>query len=78
MLVDSDDTIENNYLELLSMHDEDMVFIDVDRVDDKGNVLGIEYASKYKHLSKDELQRSQMTGRLPWGGKKVCQATTSY
>ena len=66
--VDADDTIERNYLELLSQHDEDLVFIDVDRVDGKGNVKGIEYMSTYKHLSKDELLRSQMTGRLPWGG----------
>ena len=66
--VDADDTIEQNYLELLSMHDEDLVFIDVDRVDDKGRVEGREYMSTYKHLSKDELLRSQMTGRLPWGG----------
>ena len=68
LFVDSDDTIEKKYLELLSNHDEDLVFIDVDRVDDKGNVVGIEYMSKYKNLNKDELLRSQMTGRLPWGG----------
>lgn len=66
--VDADDTVERNYLELLSKHDEDLVFIDVDMVDAKGNIVGIEYMSKYKHLSKDELLRSQMTGRLPWGG----------
>lgn len=66
--VDADDTVERNYLELLSKHDEDLVFIDVDRVDTKGNIVGIEYMSKYKNLSKDELLRSQMTGRLPWGG----------
>ena len=68
VFVDSDDSIEKDYLELLSNHDEDLVFIDVDRVDAKGNVVGIEYMSKYKHLCKDELLRSQMTGKLPWGG----------
>lgn len=68
--VDADDIIERNYLELLSQRDEDLVFIDVDRIDTKGNIVGIEYMSKYKHLSKDELLRSQMTGRLPWGGGK--------
>lgn len=68
VFVDSDDFIEPDYLALLSKHSEDLVFIDVDRVDSKGNVVGIEYMSKYKHLAKDELLRRQMTGRLPWGG----------
>lgn len=70
--MDADDTIEPNYMEQLSGHDEDLVFIDVDQTDDEGNVVGIEYMSKYKNLSKDELLRSQMTGRVAWGGKKVC------
>lgn len=72
VFVDADDTIERNYLELLSNHDEDLVFVDVNQTDCKGRILGTEYMSKYKNLSKDELLRSQMTGRLPWGGKKVC------
>ena len=70
MFVDADDTIEPNYMELLSGHNEDLVFIDVNQTDDEGNVVGIEYMSKYKNLSKDELLRSQMTGRLPWGGQE--------
>jgi len=72
VFVDSDDFIEPDYLALLSKHSEDLVFIDVDRVDSKGNVVGIEYMSKYKHLAKDELLRRQMTGRLPWGGVRKC------
>ena len=33
VFVDSDDMIEPDYMELLSKHNEDLVFIDVDRVD---------------------------------------------
>lgn len=73
IFVDSDDMIEPDYMELLSKHNEDLVFIDVDRVDEQGKVLGKEYLSKYKGLKKDEILRSQMTGRVAWGGgKKVC------
>lgn len=70
--MDADDTIEPNYMEQLSGHDEDFVFIDVDQTDGEGNVVGIGYMSKYKNLSKDELLQSQMTGRMPWGDKKEC------
>ena len=68
VFVDSDDMIEPDYMELLSKHNEDLVFIDVDRVDEQGKVLGKEYLSKYKGLKKDEILRSQMTGRVAWGG----------
>ena len=72
VFVDSDDMVEADYMELLSKHNEDLVFIDVDRVDEQGMVLGKEYLSKYKGFPKDEILRSQMTGRVAWGGKKVC------
>lgn len=68
VFVDSDDMIEPEYMELLSKQNEDLVFIDVDRVDEKGKVLGKEYLSKYKGFPKDEILRSQMTGRVAWGG----------
>lgn len=72
IFVDSDDMIEPDYMELLSKHNEDLVFIDVDRVDEQGKVLGKEYLSKYKGLKKDEILRSQMTGRVAWGGVRKC------
>ena len=68
VFVDADDYIETNYLEQLSKHTEDVVFIDVQCVDEKGRKVKEEFMSRYKNWTKDDLLRSQMTGKLPWGG----------
>lgn len=68
VFVDSDDIIESEYFELLSKHDEDLVFIDVQDKDLNGRIARREYMSQYKNLSKDEILRGQMTGKIPWGG----------
>ena len=68
VFVDSDDYIESSYFELLSKHKEDIVFIDVNRRDDKGNIKAKERLSKFKHFTKDDILRAQMTGKILWGG----------
>lgn len=68
VFIDSDDTIERNYLELLCKHDEDVVFVDVNNISEKGELIRIEGASQYAKLSKDDIIRRQLTGLLPWGG----------
>ena len=68
VFVDSDDIISPNYLSLLDAHEEDLVFIDVQAVDAEGKVVRHEYMSQYVGLSKDDLLRSQMTGKINWGG----------
>jgi len=68
VFVDSDDTIEADYMEELAHHTEDLVFIDVDNIDKHGRVVGGQYMSKYSHCDKEEILRSQMTGRVSWGG----------
>ena len=68
VFIDSDDFVEEEYFELLAKHDEDVVFINVRNVDENGRVLKKEYMSKNKHLTKDTILRSQMTGRINWGG----------
>jgi glycosyltransferase involved in cell wall biosynthesis len=68
VFVDADDYIEPHYLKQLSEHDEDVVFIDVQCVDENGQKVKEEYMSYYKDWKKDKLLRSQMTGKLPWGG----------
>lgn len=68
VFLDSDDYISPNYFELLSKHDEDVVFIDVQDVDANGKVLRREYMSPFKNSNLDDIIRFQMTGRLPWGG----------
>lgn len=72
VFIDSDDTIEPDYFELLSHHNEDVVLVDVDRVDKNGQFISKERMSIYSHLSKDIFLRRQMTGRIPWGGVRKC------
>lgn len=71
VFIDSDDYIEKDYFQLLSKHDEDVVFINVRDVDEDGHVLKEEYMSKNKKLSKDVILRRQMTGRIDWGVRKA-------
>ena len=68
VFVDSDDMIRQGYFEALAKHDEDVVFVNVDNIDEHGRLVKREYMSDFKLLSVDEILRSQMTGKLPWGG----------
>lgn len=68
VFVDSDDTIRQGYLNSLAQHDEDVVFVNVDNINGHGKLVKREYMTDFKHLSVDEILRSQMTGKLPWGG----------
>lgn len=72
VFIDSDDYIEKDYFKLLSEHDEDVVYIDVRNVDEDGRVLKEEYMSSNKRLSLDSILRSQMTGKISWGGWRKC------
>lgn len=72
VFIDSDDYIDRAYFDLLSKHDEDVVFIDVRNFDEDGRVLNEEYMSSNKRLSLDSILRSQMTGRISWGGWRKC------
>lgn len=68
VFIDSDDYIGKDYFELLSKHDEDVVFIDVEAINEKGKVVSREYLSCFKNLNKDDFMRAQMTGKINWGG----------
>lgn len=70
VFIDSDDYVEKEYFQLLSGHDEDVVFINVRNVDEQGHILNEKYMTKNRRLSKDIILRRQMTGRIDWGGKK--------
>ena len=72
VFIDSDDYIEKEYFQLLSEHDEDVVYIDVRNVDESGRVLKEEYMSTNKGLSLDSILRRQMTGNISWGGVRKC------
>ena len=68
VFVDSDDRISNDYFEKLSRETADVVFIDIDQVDEDYHVISQEHMSTYKSLLKDDFLRSQMTGKILWGG----------
>ena len=72
VFVDSDDMIREGYFIALAEHNEDVVFINVDNINEDGKLVNREYMSEFKHLSVDEILRSQMTGKLPWGGVRKC------
>lgn len=68
VFIDSDDVIKPDYFEKLSHETADVVFIDINQVDEDFNVLREEHMSDYQSLSKDDFLRSQMTGKILWGG----------
>ena len=70
VFLDSDDYIDEDYFALLAPKAEkaDVVFIDVLQITPAGKVLSKELMSEYKGWGKDKILRSQMTGKIPWGG----------
>lgn len=68
VFIDSDDFVDKDYFNFLSKHDEDVVFIDVEAVSELGTVTRKEYMSCYSGMSKEDFMRSQMTGKINWGG----------
>lgn len=68
VFIDSDDRVNKEYFRKLSMKKEDVVFIDVNQVDEKFRLLKSEQMSSYRGLSKDRFLRQQMTGKINWGG----------
>lgn len=68
VFVDSDDAIMSDYFEKLSKEIADVVFIDIDQVDNDLNLIRKEHMSDYKNLSKDDFIRSQINGTILWGG----------
>lgn len=69
VFLDADDYIDSEYFVLLEKNKEkDIVFVDVDQVTSDGKILKREAMSDYKKWSIDRILRSQMTGKIPWGG----------
>ena len=64
VFIDSDYYIEKDYFQLLSKHDEDVVFINVRDVDEDGRVLKEDFMAKNKNLSIETILRRQMTGKI--------------
>lgn len=70
VFLDSDDYIAPDYFSLLAPKAEraDVVFIDVLQISPDGKILSKELMSEFKKWNKDKILRSQMTGKIPWGG----------
>ena len=75
VFIDSDDRVSDDYFGLLSEKTEDVVFIDINQVDEDFNVMKEEHMSSYRHLSKDIFLRQQMTGKINWGGVRKAVRT---
>ena len=70
VFLDSDDYIDEDYLKLVASKSKiyDVIFIDVLQVSEENRIIKSEFMSRYRDMDKDDLLRSQMTGKLPWGG----------
>ncbi len=67
VFLDCDDVLEPHYLKELAGKSADVVMIDVQRIDPDGRPIS-EKMSVYRNLSKDDILRGQMTGKILWGG----------
>lgn len=68
VFVDSDDQINKEYFYLLAKQNEDIVYIDINQIDENFHLIKTEHMSSFQKLSKDEFLRQQMTGKINWGG----------
>lgn len=75
VFIDADDYVDKHYFELLSRHDEDIVFINIKQVSVDGIVLKDESVSKYSTKTKDEILRHSITGKMNWGGVRKAVKT---
>lgn len=76
VFIDADDYIEPNYFELLTRYNQDIVFIDAYRRNQEGVIDTIEKMSSNKGKNKEDIIRSQMTGKTPWGGWRKAVKTS--
>lgn len=68
VFIDSDDVIDKEYFYKISQKKTDIIFIDINQVNEKFELIKTEYMSDKKGLSKEQFLRRQMTGNIEWGG----------
>ncbi len=80
VFLDSDDYWDFDYLEsiyiTISEDKADVVFVDIVRETESGEVIRYEKMSKFSDMSKDRMIRSQLTGKMPWGGVRKIVKTS--
>lgn len=78
--IDSDDYVDDDFLEqtdkIINLSKAEVVFIDIVREDEKGNIIRYERMSDYKYLAKERMIRWQLTGKMPWGGVRKIVKTS--
>lgn len=73
VFIDADDYITPQYFSMLSTHNEDVVFIDINYVAEDGEFLRKENMSNFMNVELETILRCNMTGKLMWGGvEKGC------
>lgn len=72
--VDADDHITKDYLTEIDKvcGNNDVVFFDAARVDEKGKILRTYRQHRFRDLSHDDLIRVQTTGKMEWGAWIKC------
>ena len=72
VFLDSDDYLDCDFLqktnEMIESTNAEIVFIDIIREDEHGNILRMEKLSSFSKLDKQLFLRQQLTGKIPWGG----------
>lgn len=73
--LDSDDWWENDFIEKVNRkilsENADVIFYDLVREKENGKAINVSYISNYSKLSKENLIKYQMTGKMEWGMVKV-------
>ena len=73
--LDADDLYDSDFIESINgkieTEDKDLIFYDLICERENGDIIRTIDISKYRNLSKTELIRYQMTGKLEWGMVKV-------
>ena len=80
VFLDSDDYVDDDYLksvyEKIKCENADVVFVDVIREKENGEIIRTEKMSQFQSLTKDSMIRAQLTGKMPWGGvRKIARAS---
>lgn len=80
VFIDADDYVDNDFLqridEVIRKENADVVFVDIVREDNRGQIIRYERMSDFKGLSKERMIRWQLTGKMPWGGvRKIVKAS---
>lgn len=68
VFIDSDDFVESDYFGMIVEKGTDVVFVDVCRRREDLSIDGLEKLSVFSNLSKNDIIRNQMTGKMLWGG----------